>query len=143
MLPNENFVELNYLCNDTPVQYTVQLISCPSNLGKGVVWYFLCPITGKRCRKLYLIDTHFYNRSAFSRCFYDCQIQSKRYRELDKTLGAYYRVDELYQQLYKKHFKKQYAGKPTKRYLKLTALIANATRLTDSQIIALEASLMQ
>jgi len=46
---------------------------------------------------------------------YESQIQSKKYRQLDKTLGAYFRTDDLYSQLYQKHFKKTYAGKPTKR----------------------------
>ena len=39
---------------------------------------------------------------------YDSQIQSKKYRELDKTLGAYFKTDELYEQLYKKHFKSNF-----------------------------------
>jgi hypothetical protein len=51
------------------------------------------------------------------------------YRALDQTLGKYYKADELYSQLYKKHFKKQYAGKPTKKYLKLTMQIEQAERI--------------
>ncbi len=43
------YIELNYKTNDKPINYQVQLVSIPSNIGKGVVWYFLCPITGKRC----------------------------------------------------------------------------------------------
>ena len=50
---------------------------------------------------------------------YEKQTQSKKYRGLDKTLGLYFRSDQLFDQLHKKHFKKQYAGKPTKKYLKL------------------------
>lgn len=57
---------------------------------------------------------------------YDCQTKSKYYRFLDKTMGAYFRTDKLYKQLYKKHFKKTYAGKPTKRYLKLMKQIKQA-----------------
>ncbi len=34
-------------------------------------------------------------------------------------LGAYFKIAELYEQLHKKYFKKTYAGKSTKRYLKL------------------------
>ena len=57
---------------------------------------------------------------------YEKQTQSKKYRGLDKTLGVYFRTDQLYEQLHKKHFKKQYAGKPTKKYLKLTQQIQRA-----------------
>ena len=117
------YIELDYKCNEAPINYRVQLFSAPSNLGKGVVWYFVCPRTGKRCRKLYLADTYFYHRSAFNGCMYEKQTQSKKSRYLDKTLGEYFQTDQLFEQLYKKHFKKQYAGKPTKKYLKLTQQI--------------------
>jgi hypothetical protein len=77
----------------------VQLVSAPSNLGKGFVWYFVCPRPGKRCRKLYLADTYFYHREAFHGCMYESQTQSKKYRQLDKTLGAYFKSDNLYSEL--------------------------------------------
>ena len=57
---------------------------------------------------------------------YETQTRSKQYRQLDKTLGAYYGTDELYKQLYQKHFKKSYAGKPTKRYLRIIGKIQMA-----------------
>jgi len=50
---------------------------------------------------------------------YEKQTQSKKSRQLDKTLGAYFQSDQLFEQLYKKNFKKSYAGKPTKKYLRL------------------------
>ena len=57
--PGNAYVELNYRCNETPINYRVELVSAPSNLGKGVVWYFVCPSTGRRCRKLHLADRYF------------------------------------------------------------------------------------
>lgn len=131
--PENSYLELDYKCNEAPINYRVQLISAPSNLGKGVVWYFVCPRTGKRCRKLYLADTYFYHRSAFKGCMYEKQTQSKKSRYLDKTLGAYFRTDQLFEQLYKKHFKKQYAGKPTKKYLKLTQQIQITESITRQE----------
>ena len=112
----------------------MQLVSVPSNLGKGVIWYFVCPHTGKRCRKLYLADTYFYHREAFKGCMYEKQTQSKKSRYLDKTIGAYFKSDQLYEQLYKKNFKKQYAGKPTKKYLKLTQQIQKAESVSYHEI---------
>jgi hypothetical protein len=120
------YILLDYKCNEVPINYRVQLVSIPSNIGKGVVWFFVCPHTGKRCRKLHLVDCHFYHRSAFRGCMYQKQTQSKTYRQLDKTLGAYYRADDLYEQLHKKYFKKNYAGKPTKKYLRLMKKIEKA-----------------
>lgn len=118
-LSEQPFIELEYDYKDEPRNYKVKLVSTPSNLGKGVIWYFLCPKTNKRCRKLYSIGGYFFHREAFTGCMYDSQIQSKYYRGLDKVLGAYFRSDNLYEELYKKHFKKYYAGKPTKRYLRI------------------------
>jgi hypothetical protein len=131
--PKNSYLELDYKCNEAQINYRVQLISAPSNLGKGVVWYFVCPRTGKRCRKLYLADTYFYHRSAFKGCMYEKQTQSKKSRYLDKTLGLYFQVDKLFEQLYKKHFKKQYAGKPTKKYLKLTQQIQKAESIPQRE----------
>jgi hypothetical protein len=128
------YIELDYRCNEAPVKYRVQLISVPSNLGKGVVWYFICPCTDKRCRKLYLAKTYFYHRSAFRGYMYEKQTQSKKYRHLDKTLGVYFRTDELFEQLYRKHFKKQYAGKPTKKYLKLNSQLAKLEKPSFKEI---------
>jgi hypothetical protein len=128
------FLEFDYKCNQVPIKYKVQLVSVPSNLGKGVIWYFVCPHTGKRCRKLYLADTYFYHREAFKGCMYEKQTQSKKSRYLDKTIGAYFKTDQLYEQLYKKNFKKQYAGKPTKKYLKLTQQIQKAESVSYHEI---------
>jgi len=128
------YIELDYKCNEAPIKYRVQLVSAPSNLSKGVVWYFVCPRTGKRCRKLYLADTYFYHRSAFRGCMYEKQTQSKKSRYLVKTLGEYFRSDQLFEQLYKKNFKKQYAGKPTKKYLKLTQQIQRAESIPHHEI---------
>lgn len=113
------YIELNYKYRDEPRNYKLSLVSMPSNLGKGLIWYFLCPQTNKRCRKLYSIDGYFLHREAFNGCMYETQTQSKKYRQLDKTLGEYLKEDELYSQLYQKHFKKTYAGKPTKKYLRI------------------------
>lgn len=128
------YIEFDYKCNQQPIKYKVQLVSALSNLGKGFVWYFVCPKTNKRCRKLYLADTYFYHRLAFNGCMYEKQTQSKKSRYLDKTLGVYFRTDQLFEQLYKKHFKKQYAGKPTKKYLKLCQQIQKAESITYHEI---------
>ena len=130
----ERYIELDYKYKDEPRNYKVHLVSVPSNLGKGVVWYFRCPETNKRCHKLYSIGGYFLHREAFKGCMYESQLQSKKYRQLDKTLGAYFRTDELHSQLYKKHFKKTYAGKPTKRYLRIIEHIQRAESIPHQEI---------
>ena len=128
------YLELDYKTNETLINYRVQLVSIPSNIGKGVVWFFICPHSGKRCRKLYLLGGYFYHRSAFTGCMYEKQTRSKKSRQLDRTFGAYFRTDQLYEQLYKKHFKKSYAGKPTKKYLRIMVQIQQADRIPYREI---------
>ena len=48
---------------------------------------------------------------------------------MDKLFAAYYGIVNIYEQLYKKHLKKQYAGKPTKKYLRLTSQIKKVERI--------------
>ena len=116
---SEPYVQLNYKINGEPKNYKVLLVSIPSNLGKGVVWYFLCPQTNKRCRILYLVGGLFLHREAFNGAMYESQTYSKSFRSLNKSMKAYLMVDKFYEQIYCKYFKKTYRGKPTKRYLKL------------------------
>ncbi len=128
------YIELDYKYRDEPRNYKVYLTSTPSNLNKGEIWYFICPQTKKRCRKLYSIGGYFLHREAFNGCMYETQTQSKKYRQLDKTLGAYFEIDNLYSELYKKNFKKTYAGKPTKRHLRIMEQIQKAESIPYHEI---------
>lgn len=128
------YIELDYKYRDEPRNYKVYLTSTPSNLNRGEIWYFICPQTKKRCRKLYSIGGYFLHREAFNGCMYESQTQSKKYRQLDKTLGAYFKSDNLYSELYKKNFKKTYAGKPTKKYLRIMEQIQKAESIPYHEI---------
>ena len=113
------FITLKYTSKSTPISYNVQLVSIPSNLGKGVIWYFICPATRKRCRKLYLCGGYFYHRSAFRGCMYEKQTYSHNTRWLGKQVDQLFGSDKAYEKIYSKHFKKTYNGRKTKRYKKL------------------------
>jgi hypothetical protein len=89
------YLELDYKCDDNPRKYKVCLVSIPSNIGKGEIWYFLCPVINKRCRKLYLVGDYFLHRDAFSGCMYDCQTKSKKYRNQYKIFDLYFRANKL------------------------------------------------
>ena len=128
------YLELDYKFGDEPRNYKVSLVSMPSNLGRGLIWYFLCPSTNKRCRKLYSIGGYFLHREAFNGCMYDSQTKSKKWRQMEKVYGAYFDSDKCYEQLYKKHFKKYYKGKPTKRYLKLKKIIDASEKMSHLDI---------
>lgn len=112
-------ITFDYTYNQSQkINYTVQLITRPANLGNGLLWFFVCPSTFKVCRKLHLNSGYFLHRTAFKDVYYEKQLQSKKWRSWEKTFGSYL-DDKLYEQLYKKHFKKFYKGKPTKKYVQL------------------------
>jgi len=115
----DGYITLDYIFNDSQkINYKVKLITRPSNLGDGLLWFFVCPHTQKVCRKLHLNSGYFLHRTAFNGLYYEKQLQSKKWRDFEKVFGSYL-DDKLYEQLYKKHFKKFYNGKPTKKYVQL------------------------
>jgi hypothetical protein len=116
----KNVVTLKYTADGTQICYNILLTQRTSNLGKGQVYYFLCPNTNKFCRNLYLANNYFLHRTATKGAMYDCQTRSKLNRNLIKTFSSYLKIDECYNEIYSKNFKSFYNGKPTKRYLALT-----------------------
>ena len=68
---------------------------------------------------------------------YECETQSRKYRQIEKTYGAYFDLEKLYDQLYKKHFKKFYAGKPTKKFVSLQKQLDKANSFSLQEIEAL------
>jgi hypothetical protein len=113
------FITLDYNQNGEVINYNVHFVSIPSNLGKGEILYFVCPSTGKHCRKLYLNSKYFLHREAFNYLYYEKQNESKKNRRLISILDKVYLKDEVYKQQFKKHFKTHYNGKVTKRYQKI------------------------
>jgi hypothetical protein len=116
---NGTFINFDYKCNGDPINYKVNLISRLSNLGRGEVWFFVCPVTGKCCRKLYLHGTHFLHREAYKGLMYESQLNSQSTRSMLKVLDKVFIKDEVYEELHKKHFKSHYNGIPTKRYKRI------------------------
>ncbi len=128
------YIELDYKYKEVPRTYKVYLTLIPSNLNKGKIWYFICPQTKKHCRKLYSIDGYFLHREAFKGGMYECQTKSRDERQLDKALQSYFDKVNPYDELNKKHFKKTYAGKPTRRYLRLIKSIQEIESIPLSEI---------
>jgi hypothetical protein len=122
----ETYIVFDYRCNGEVINYKVNLISKPSNLGRGEVWFFVCPVTRKCCRKLYLYGTHFLHREAHKGFFYESQTKSQSTRNMLKMFDAVFINDAVYDELYKKYFKTHYNGKETKRYKRITAKINKA-----------------
>lgn len=114
------FITLSYKYWGEERKYRVELENRKSNLGKGIHWYFICPATNRRCRKLYCVNGFFLHREAFKQiAFYRSQTESKSWRELSRVLNRRYNRDEFEKELESKSFKTYYKGEFTKRYLRL------------------------
>lgn len=131
----ESYLELDYQSDGKPVKYKVPLVAKPANIGKGQVWFFRCPQTGRLCRKLHLIGGYFLHRSAFKGAMYEKQTYSaskrNHWRQWEKLFGT----DKVQAELYGRHFKTTYRGKPTKRYLKLLQKLKRAEGVTEESLL--------
>ena len=117
---------LDYKYGNNTYNYEVCLIALNSNLGKGFVWFFECPITYKRCRKLYLYRGRFSHRSVIQDGMYENQTQSKKIRRIEKYSKSYFNLEQNAKKLYSKNFKTKYNGKLTKLFLRLRTEVDKA-----------------
>jgi hypothetical protein len=129
MLPEKKYLELDYQYKGEPRKYKVEIVSAPSNLGGGEVWYFICPQTQKRCRVLYCIGGYFLHREAFPDAMYKSQTKSKSEREYRTPLSRLFFEMDIHEQLNAKHFKSEYKGQDTKRFKRIIAKIAKVQKM--------------
>lgn len=134
------YLLLEYVLTDTqePIRQVIPLVSKPSNLGKGRVWYFQCPRVNKNCRKLYLIGKHFQHREALKGGMYECQTYSKVYR----MWNALHKAEEAWEEASKPYLKASYAGKRTKRYLRLLKAIKRGQDFNNAILARAERGLL-
>lgn len=119
------FIELAYFTalqdgRKKEYRYKVYLDLIPSNLGKGFIYYFICPFSGVRCRDLYKCYSSevWKARAAYkNRIYYSTQLESKKWRPLRWMF-----TDNLLEELCSKKVKSHYQGKPTKLVQKIAAI---------------------
>lgn len=100
------------------VTQTVWLRWRSSNLDKGVntwekgrgYYYFVCPVTGRSCRNLYLVNGRFVSRHAFPHLYEQQTLSRSRRTDVFRFLTYADKVEQLEQQPRRKY---TYRGKPT------------------------------
>lgn len=110
--------------------YKVYLDSVPSNIGKGEVLYFRCPVSGKRCRVLYKAygcEVWKCREAYANRIYYPLQLSSKRNIYNDR----YWALDRQIEVLKEMRGTSTYRGKPTKRSLRLHGLRNQRDRMDE------------
>jgi hypothetical protein len=123
----EQYIRLFYVHTDwrgekTEYDYKIQITFVPSNLGKGKVPYFVCPVNGSRCRILYKAygSPIWKSRGAYNHTiFYASQVSSKIYKYCDE----YWRLDRQIKKIEEEtRNQTHYNGKPTRRFKRLERL---------------------
>jgi hypothetical protein len=131
-LNHDKEIKLKYAYKGILKEYKVKIIETPSNLGKGSIKYFVCPVTAVRCKTLFCCydSDMFKSRVAYNqRIYYFIQTIAKEYR----TASRYNKIDEVTNDLICKIKHKNYKGKPTRRYQYLKKLIDKRAYLNDKK----------
>lgn len=119
-----------------------RLICKPSNIGRGLVWYFVCPETEKACRALYLAKNGVVSRWALQAggALYESQAQSKLVRVFGKCTGYLFKAPKIERKMQRRYLKPTYAGSTTRTYLRLQRQLAKAQapRLAEWETALLE-----
>lgn len=98
----------------TDYDYKIFFTSIPSNLGRGRVLYFVCPVSGRACKVLYMADGYerFTSREAYQhRIYYESQSCSK----VGVIFHRRFQSEERYKALQIKREYSTYKGHPTNR----------------------------
>jgi len=130
-----SYTELNYIIKGTVLNYRINFELLPSNLGKGFVWFFICPRSGNRCRKLHFIDSHFYHRSAYNFGTYQTQTLGRKDKFLVRQFDKMTKAINAKGEIKSKNFKRYYNGKPTNKYLKLLQQIEAGNGITEAELL--------
>lgn len=119
------YARLTYFISGNCLRYCIKIVSRKSNLGKGLIFFFQCPVTGNLCRKLFLINKVFSHYKSDPNTMYLSQTYSKQALVIKKQLDyiACYKksIDNL-----PPYFKTHYKGKKTRRMKILKSKIKKA-----------------
>ena len=76
-------LELNYTYEDKPVHYEIRLQQQDTNLRIGNRYFFICPVSVRKCWKLYLYNGAFVSRYAIPCARYSKQSLSRKQRIME------------------------------------------------------------
>lgn len=110
----EIYLELSYKAGENNRKERIELATLPSNLGKGEILYFVCPVRYELCRILYRAynSETWKSREAYrNRIYYPLQLHAKVGRENSRYWYYERKLEHLYKQRQSYYFK----GRPTKR----------------------------
>ena len=107
------FISLMYILDGWQKNYRINLVSGPFRQNCEPQWYFICPLTGIRCRKLYFSDGYFSHRKAIKGA-YSRQIETRTVRKSIIQVEKICALGKMLEKVNAPWFRKTYAGKPTR-----------------------------
>ena len=118
------YFHLKYTIEGEAIEYKIKLAPQTSNLGQGVYYYFVCPVTFKRCRKLYFSGKYFVHREALHG-MYSIQTRIKSDRSFRAVFDRMVKAEQIQDEINSKYFTTHYNGKRTRRFQKLLDQMAS------------------
>ncbi len=124
ILPQQH---LRFTCtfNEQIFDYVINLVSLPSHLNSSLLWYFICPFTGARCRKLYFADGYFLPRTAINGTYYKKTLGTK-VRSTVTRASKISAISKMLEKVNAPYFRKTYVHKPTESYKRITKELMHA-----------------
>lgn len=97
----ESYIRVSYNIKDKKYDYVIQLLKVQSNLKRDCFYYyFLCPVTGNKSTKLYLVNGIFRARTSF-KYIYDSQTESKFTRDLLSFYDSFTKINKIEKKLFR------------------------------------------
>jgi len=119
MTKDKERVILKYIDFDNnQVEQIIYLYCKPSNLGKGLIWFFICPFIGATCRNLIFVHNRFMHSSNLLNAMYGTQAESKRWRKIFQLQPNIPNSKTYLLEPKARFYKRYYNGQMTKRYKK-------------------------
>lgn len=135
----EEGINLYYQAGDQLRDYFIKLVRRPSNLGKGFVYYFVCPLTEELCRVLLAPQglNIFASRKAFTGLVYEIQTVSR----LAKLGHQERKFRQQQNDIFKPYMKTSFKGEPTSTVRRWHKKKRKADRAEEARLRSLYARL--
>lgn len=117
----EKYIQLSYSINKKERTEKINLATLPSNLGKGEILYFLCPVRYRLCRILYRAYSSeiWKSREAYrNRIYYPLQLHA----QVGRANSRYWYYERKLEYLYNQRQSYSFKGRPTKRLQRIEAI---------------------
>lgn len=123
------WLRLRYSVNGISYDYLIELVTVVSNLGRGVYYLFICPLSGRRAKTLYSCwgSPYFAHRAALG-VRYETQYAAGPFGAVVPYFKRSIRVERALERPYQK---RHYAGKPTRWYLAAFRQLASNKKLAS------------